>query len=174
MHRPSTAPFVFWLMVAACTLGGCTTAPVAANGVSFVVVRHAEKADDGTKDPPLSASGESRARALAASFADAPLRAAYATAYRRTQSTAMPAAQAHSLTVTTYDANRPASELAAQLRRDHRDGTVLVVGHSNTAPTIAAALCGCEVAPMGDAEFDRRLTIAIDARGIATLREERY
>lgn len=173
MRRLPAGPYALLLVVAACVLGGCTTVP-AANGVSFVVVRHAEKTDDGSKDPPLSASGESRARALAASFADASLRAVYATAYRRTQSTARPAAQAHSLMVTTYDANRAAGELAAQLRRHHRDGTVLVVAHSNTAPAIAAALCGCEVAPMGDAEFDRRLTIALDARGTATLREERY
>ena len=51
---------------------------------------------------------------------------------------------------------------------------MLVVGHSNTVPDIAAALCGCEVAPMDDAEFDRRITIAIDADGRSILREERY
>ncbi|QNP40118.1 phosphoglycerate mutase family protein [Lysobacter solisilvae (ex Woo and Kim 2020)] len=174
MLRTFIRPRLAGALLLATLLGGCATAPAATQRVSFVVVRHAEKADDGSKDPPLSAAGQARATALAASLRDAPLRAAYATGYRRTQATAAPAAQAHALAVTTYDASRPASEFAVQLRHDHRDGTVLVVGHSNTAPAIAAALCACEVAPMGDGEFDRRLTITIDARGAATLRDERY
>ena len=158
----------------AAMLAACATTPAHGGAVAFVVVRHAEKADDGSKDPPLSEAGQARARALADSLRGTALRAAYATGYRRTQSTAAPAAQAHGLAVATYDASRPAAEFAARLRRDHHDGTVLVVGHSNTAPAIAAALCSCEVAPMGDDEFDRRLTITFDASGHAALREERY
>ena len=161
-------------LLAAALLAACASRPTAPAFTTFVLVRHAEKADDGSKDPPLSAAGTARAQALAASLRDAPLRAAYATAYQRTQATAAPAARAHALEVTTYDANRPAGEFAAQLRRDHREGSVLVVGHSNTVPALAAALCACDVAPMGDAEFDRRLVITVDARGDATLREERY
>lgn len=174
MPHLSRRLFAASLLLVAAALGACATVSEGAQGVRFVVVRHAEKADDGSKDPPLSTAGETRARALAASFEQAPLRAAYATRYRRTQATAAPAAQAHSLGVATYDANRSAADIAAQLRRDHHDGTVLVVAHSNTAPAIAAALCGCDVAPMDDAEFDRLLTVAIDAQGKASLREERY
>ena len=173
MLRPFFRTFL-WVLALATTLVACSTTPASTGSVSFVVVRHAEKADDGSKDPPLSAAGEARARKLAASLEAAPLRAAYATGYRRTQGTAAPAAQAHRLKVATYDAARPAAEFATQLRREHRDGTVLVVGHSNTAPAIAAALCACDVAPMSDAEFDRRLTVTIDVDGHAVLREERY
>jgi broad specificity phosphatase PhoE len=143
-------------------------------GITFVLVRHAEKADDGSKDPPLSTAGAARALALATGLRDAPLRAAYATAYRRTQATAAPSASAHSLPVTTYEAKLAAGEFADKLRHDHVDGTVLVVGHSNTIPDIAAALCQCSVPPMGDGEFDRRITIRIDARGRAALQAERY
>lgn len=156
-------------------LGGCTALPEAAPaGATFIVVRHAEKANDGTRDPPLSAAGEARAESLAAALRDAPLRAAFATAYRRTQGTAAPAARAHALDVTTYDAATPADALAARLRAEHRSGTVLVVGHSNTAPEIAAALCGCAVAPMGDDEYGRRLVIRVDSRGQASLLVDRY
>jgi broad specificity phosphatase PhoE len=172
MLRTFVRPHLVSALLAA-LLAGCATPPATPTGVSFVVVRHAEKAGDG-KDPPLSTAGQARAIALADALRDAPLRAAYATAYQRTQATAAPAARAHALEVTTYDANRPAGEFAAQLRRDHREGSVLVVGHSNTVPALAAALCACDVAPMGDAEFDRRLVITVDARGDATLREERY
>lgn len=154
--------------------GGCATRTAATDRLEFVVVRHAEKADDGSRDPPLSAAGEVRARALAAALDHAPLHAAYATAYRRTQATAAPAARAHGVAVATYDASRAAADFVAQLRREHRDGTVLVVGHSNTVPAIAAALCDCQVTAMGDDEFDRLLTITIDADGHATLHEGRY
>lgn len=159
-------------------LGGCASTPTAdlpaaQASTTFVIVRHAEKADGGS-DPTLSPAGQARAQALATRLAGQPLRAAYATAYRRTQETAQPAAQVQGVPVSTYDAGMPAAALAAQLRRDHVGGQVLVVGHSNTAPQIAAALCGCDVAPMAETEFDRLITVHADADGKATLREERY
>ena len=158
-------------------LGGCASAPTADAGTAgtpatFVVVRHAEKAAGGS-DPSLSPAGQARAQSLAQRIGQ-PLRAAYATAYRRTQETAQPAAQAHGIAVTTYDANLPATDFAAQLRRDHAGDQVLVVAHSNTAPQIAAALCGCEVAPMADDEFDRLMTVTVARDGRATFREDRY
>ena len=146
-----------------------TPSAVEPAGANFVVVRHAEKSDDDPRDPSLSAAGQVRAQTLAASLADTPLTAAYATTYRRTQLTAAPAAQAHALAVVTYDAKQSPGDFAAQLRRSHRHGTVLVVGHSNTASEIAAALCACAVAPMADDEFDRLLTIHIDATGTAKI-----
>jgi len=97
--------------------------------------------------------------------------AAYATALRRAQQTAAPSAAAHGLAVTTYDAGTAATTLAERLRTAHARGTVLVVGHSNTVPAIAAALCGCTVAPMDDAQYGRRLTVHVDAAGRATLDE---
>lgn len=159
-------------------LSACASSPgpdhEPAPGVTFVVVRHAEKASDGGKDPGLTAAGTARAQALATRLSSAPVRAAYATGYRRTQLTATPSAQAHGLGVTTYDADQPADQLAARLRRDHADGHVLIVGHSNTAPQIAAALCGCTVAPMDDAEFDRLMTVRIGSDGEAVFSTERY
>lgn len=110
-----------------------------------------------------------RADALAASLASEPLKAAYATAFRRTQQTAAPAARAHALQVVTYDAKQPALQFATQLKQSHRTGTVLVVGHSNTVPDIAAALCTCDVPSMDDTEYDRRMTIRVAPAGVARL-----
>jgi broad specificity phosphatase PhoE len=120
---------------------------------TFVVVRHAEKAQDDPRDP--SPAGRARAERLAGMLADAPLAAVYATPFRRTRATAQPAARLHGLTVTTYDAAQPAAALAARLRASHARGTVLVVGHSNTAPALAAALCACVVEPMPKDEYGR-------------------
>ena len=101
------------------------------------------------------------------------MRAVYATEYRRTRQTGEPTARAHGLTMTRYDAKQAAAEFAATLRREHRDGTVLVVGHSNTAPAIAASLCACDVAPMPETEFDRRMVVRIDAQGQASFEQTR-
>ena len=129
-------------------LSACATRAQQPAEVTFIVVRHAEKVDDGSKDPPLSEAGLARAQAVAAALRDAPLRGVYATAYQRTQQTAAPAAHAHSLPVVTYDAKLAPTDFAAQLRREHTTGTVLVVGHSNTVPGIAAAVCECTVSSM--------------------------
>lgn len=152
-------------------LGGCATSVRSAPAASFVVVRHAEKADDGSRDPPLAASGATRAQRLAAALEAEPVAAVYATAYRRTQQTAAATADQHGVAVTTYDARQPAVEFAAQLRRRHATGTVLVVGHSNTAPQIAAALCGCDATPLGDSDYGRVYRIRIDPDGGGVLQE---
>lgn len=155
-------------------LGACV--PVIRDDIvstTFVVVRHAEKVDDGS-DPSLAPAGQARARALAHRLRGHLLGGAYATGYRRTQETAQPTARSHGMKVTPYDARMPVAEFAAQLRREHRSGTVLVVGHSNTAPEIAAALCACTVAPMGETEFDRLMTVTVEPDGRATYHEQRY
>ena len=160
--------------VLVCMLGACATRAQQPTAVTFIVVRHAEKVDDGSKDPPLSGAGLARAQALGEALRDASLRGVYATAYQRTQQTAAPAARAHSLPVVTYDARLAAADFAAQLRHEHATGTVLVVGHSNTVPDIAAALCECPVSAMEDTEYDRWIRIQVDGSGNATLQETRY
>jgi phosphohistidine phosphatase SixA len=157
----------------------CRTYPERPQIVTFVIVRHAEVAPDGTKDPALSEAGLARAHALAASLPQHAV-AAYATSYRRTQQTAQVAADtnhAWKVPVTTYDASLPAEEFARQLRIRHLAGVVVVVGHSNTVPAIASALCHCTVAPMREDEFDRRISVSIDTLihpGATTFDESRY
>jgi broad specificity phosphatase PhoE len=141
---------------------------------TFIIVRHAEKATDDKKDPSLSEAGLMRADRLAARLVDEPLVAAYATDYRRTRQTAAPAAEAHEIVVSVYDAQLPATTLVSQLRKAHTHGTVLVVGHSNTVPEIVAALSGTIVPQMADDEFDRLYRIDLKADGETTLFQDRY
>jgi broad specificity phosphatase PhoE len=145
-------------------IGACASVHVP-EGATFVVVRHAEKADDGSQDPALSEQGRVRAQALAQRLAPAPLVAAYATEFRRTQQTAQPAAALHHVALTIYAASMPAADLAAILRVRHASGTVLVVGHSNTVPQIVAALCGCTTAALGEGDFDALYTVHIGGDG---------
>lgn len=166
------------------SLAACTAVPVARSRphsdagapatsapATFVVVRHAEKVADGSRDPPLSAAGVAGARRLATALHAEPVIAVYATPYRRTRQTAGMTAADHGLAVTAYAANQPAGALATQLRGRHASGTVLVVGHSNTAPAIASALCGCAATPLDDDDYGRVYRIATGADGRAVLEE---
>ena len=160
-------------------VSACTTPPAKLDHeksvTTFVIVRHAEKATDDARDPSLSQAGHDRAQALARLLADAPVSATYATRYRRTQQTAAPTASAQRISVSTYEAALPALQFATQLRETHaHGGTVLVVGHSNTVPDIAAALSGQYTDAMPESEFDRLYRIRIDADGKASLVTERY
>ena len=141
------------------------TATTSATTTTFVLVRHGEKAASDPVDPPLAPAGVARAGRLVGLLEDEPLAAIYATGFRRTQDTAAPIARARSLAVSTYDARGPAEQFAERLRRDHRSGTVLVVGHSNTVPAIAAALCACTVAPMPESEYGRYFRLVAPADG---------
>lgn len=161
-------------LLSAFLLAACATqAPRDADPLEVVVVRHAEKLADGN-DPALSDAGRARAQRLAYLLRGSPLVAAYSTDTQRTRQTAKPSADGHGLAVTIYNARMPAGEFVAWLEQTHPHGTVLVVGHSNTAPAIAAALCRCNVSPMAETEFDRVMRVRLAADGSAELSVERY
>ena len=159
------------------TIAGCASNAAgirAPSGVTYTVVRHAEKTTDDPRDPSLSSAGQARADALAKRFSTTRLSAAYATEFKRTQQTALPAATASGIAITTYDASQPAADFVAQLRRAHARGNVLVVGHSNTVPDIVAALCACTVAPLDESRYGNVYEVSIDGAGNATLAESTY
>lgn len=147
------------LLVLLVLLAGCRSLPDPADGATFVLVRHGEKATDDPKDPLLTPAGEKRAERLAWSLRERPVVAVYATALRRAQATAAPVARDHGVPVTTYDAGESPIAVAARLLATHRAGTVVVVGHSNTIPALAAALCECTIRPIAESEYGRRITL---------------
>ena len=167
--------YLAWLL-AALLLAACSTPqPRAGTGeVAFVIVRHAEKAGGAGSDPALSDAGLERAAALARRLSGTSVAAVYTTDFRRTRDTVAPTAAAQGLAAIVYDAHAPADAVAARLKAAHREGTVLVAGHSNTVPDIVAALCGCDVAAMDESEFDRISIVRIDALGRARLETRRY
>lgn len=163
------APATLALLVAA-----CAGLPAPASPPAFVVVRHAEKLDDGTRDPALSADGRARARVIADRLRGKPLEGAWASQYLRTLQTAEPAARAHAVPVVRYDAGEAPRALAGRLRAARGGGTVLVVGHSNTVPGLVAALCACEVAPLEETQYDHWFELHPDAAGGLVLHEFRF
>jgi probable phosphoglycerate mutase len=140
--------------------------------VTYVIVRHAEKdTTAGASDPPLTAAGEARARALARVLADARVTRIYATPTRRAMRTGEPLARAIGDSVRVVDGT---AELMRRLRTHQAGDVVVVIGHSNTVPEIAKGLCGDSVPAFRDDEFDRMLVIVVPRSGGPILLALRY
>ncbi len=118
---------------------------------TFYLVRHAEKLDDGSKDPILTLAGQARAENLAKLLADAGITAVYATDYQRTQLTAKPLADYLGVDVASYDPS-DLTAFAEQLKSQGDDA--LIVGHSNTTPMLAYLLSGQPVINLDEADYD--------------------
>lgn len=110
---------------------------------TFILVRHAEKADDGTRNPPLNEDGKVRANDLASLLANQEITALYSTPFKRTEETLQPIAEARGLEIMTYDPFAK-DQWLVNLAKNHAGGTVVISGHSNTIPALANALLGSE------------------------------
>lgn len=157
------------VLVVALLLGSSAPASVAASQaasrphsqdstVIVYLVRHAEKADDGTNDPPLAVAGQIRVWILRALLADADLTHVHTTDTKRTRETAAPVAEAAGLEAMLYDPRQP-DDVAAEISAT--PGRHLVVGHSNTTPQLTAALGGDPSGPIQELEYDRLYIVTI-------------
>lgn len=112
------------------------TEPAKPSGPLLIyAVRHAEKAKDGTHDPPLTQAGKARANELARVLADVKLDGLYSTNTIRTRTTGAFVAAHKTLEITPYAPGRLAPALKTKLGQ-----TILVVGHSNTVPILLRGL----------------------------------
>jgi broad specificity phosphatase PhoE len=132
---------------------------------TMIFVRHAEKALIPVGDPGLSPEGQVRAAELARQLVDADvvagIDAIYSTPYRRTIETAQPIADALGLVINQYDPDDNEAVLA-KILRNHKGKIILVVGHSNTLPTLIADLgASKKVPPIAELEYDNIYLISI-------------
>lgn len=147
--------------------------------VTVVVVRHAEKADDGTEDPDLSEAGRARSLALAEALAGTPVAAIYTTQLQRAVATAQPLAAQAGVTVsirpiTAGEAEAHTDRLVEEILANHNGETVVVVGHSNTVPLIVVALSGLDTAVMTECEYDHFYLVSATGPGQGTVIHARY
>jgi broad specificity phosphatase PhoE len=156
----------FILALTLAVLGAAHSALAQAATV-VLVVRHAERAP-GSGDPPISDAGRERATALAEIGKLTGVSAIVTTELQRTRQTAAPLAEALKITPvvvpTQRDLAKHAGEIAAAVRQQ-AGKTVLVVGHSNTVPAIVAALGGPKLPDLCEPEYDRLITLILDAGG---------
>ncbi len=111
---------------------------------TIILVRHAEKADDGTDDPPLTTAGEARAQHLSFMLQQSGIKAIYSTPFKRNQATAAPLASRLGLPVEIYDPDRNVVDFLDEARLKNAGQKILIVGHSNTVPAMLNALSGSD------------------------------
>jgi 2,3-bisphosphoglycerate-dependent phosphoglycerate mutase len=145
-----------------------TTGDGAAQTDATVVylVRHAEREEDGTRDPPLSEAGLARADLLAEMLRDARITRIHTTDYKRTRSTGAPTAHEAGLEMAVYDPS-DLDAFAAELRG--MPGRHLVLGHSNTTPDLVEALGGDATSPIEEMEYDRLYIVTLTPGGAMTV-----
>lgn len=160
------------LCMAAATFIACSqdTAPLS----TVILVRHAEKADDGD-DPDLTEAGRARAKALAYTLGELEIKAVYATQYMRTQETARPLAESIGLDVTVIEAASDyASEMSSLILTEHTGEIVVVVSHSNTVPAIIDALGAGPAPAIAENEYDDLFVVTIAPDGRSNMLSLRY
>jgi len=141
---------------------------------TIILVRHAEKAQDGTSDPPLTSRGKTRAQELAYILKYIPLEAVYSTPYKRTQQTALPTAEAHSLQVNSYSSGEEESFLK-KILSTYAGGNVLIIGHSNTVPVLANYLAGStHFSPLDDFTYDNIFIASVPQKGLTVITRLRF
>lgn len=130
-------------------LSACASGPIPTTDPAIFLVRHAEKQKG--SDPALTDAGAARADRIAAQLEKAGIEKIYSTDYTRTRDTAAPLAEKLGLEIILYDP-RDLPGFADHLNSENL--TVLVVGHSNTTPSLVTLLGG-EATPIPESEYDR-------------------
>jgi hypothetical protein len=143
------------------------TATFAQESGKVFVVRHAEKQSD-AEDTALSQKGRARAECLAQTLRDAHISTVLVSKYIRTQQTAAPVVRDSHARETTFDA-KAYDQLVAAAKDSAKSGNVLVVGHSNTIPTLMTSF-GAPAVTIPDTSYDLLFILdAGDPKNLLTL-----
>ncbi len=158
----------------AVALAACTSEAQTAPTV-VIIVRHADKAAEPANDPPLTETGQARAKALAELLKDAKVAAVMHTPTTRTRETARPVAEQFGLTMEVLPLGPAAihANAVAEAVRRHAGKTVVVVGHSNTVMPYIAALGGPTRPNLCDHQYDGIYTLVISGSDVRLV-EGRY
>jgi broad specificity phosphatase PhoE len=131
---------------------------------TFILVRHAEKVNDGSPDPELLPEGEARSRRLAEMLKQTSVNAIYSTKFNRTRKTVTPLAEAKGISIQVYESLKMADLEAIAVK--YKGGTVVIAGHSNTTPAFANLLTGKdEFKPFTDEAYDNVIIVSVIAVG---------
>jgi broad specificity phosphatase PhoE len=159
-YRHSTVVF---LLLFAASLSAQATATI-------ILVRHAEKTAP-TGDVSISTIGQARAKKLTRVLNDANIRSIFVTEFKRTKETAAPSAEKFHVEQKIIASN-DIDALVADLHNTPIGSTALVVGHSNTLPTIIERL-GAGIVKIEDNEYDHLFVVSL-TNGRASLLVLRY
>ncbi len=172
MHK--TLPFILiFLCVLAATAEIAAVPQEHAQPTTVILVRHAEKADDGTNDPHLTLEGARRAEELSYLLGHVQLTAVYSTPFHRTRETAEPSARRQGKKIRLYQPNEQG--FLERMLKEHPGGNILIVGHSNTVPVMANVLTGSEDFPwLHDSVYDNLFIVSAVELGKAKVTRIRF
>ena len=135
------------------------------------LVRHAEK-ELNQENPPLTAEGEERASSLSKRLKEANVQYIHSSNFRRTISTAQPTADRLGLSIELYN-HKDLEGLKKKILG--LGGTHLVVGHSNSTPSMVELLGGDPGSPINEhSEYDRLYHIEIQNDSLVESKLVRY
>lgn len=141
--------------------------------LTIILLRHAEKAAPTASmeknNPELSAAGKERAEKLIETLRKYQPNQIYSSAYQRTRATVLPLAEnldpRYRIQIQLYD-HGELEELAARLLKN-QSGTLVVVGHNTTTPTLANLLIKQEKYKyLDESEYDKIFIIKIKGNKI--------
>jgi len=126
---------------------------------TVILVRHAEKEAEPKDDPPLSAVGRERVRALWDAVRESGVSLIYSTPKRRNLETAQPIADSLRVGVIQVPIEGGkidvyARDVAQRVKKDGGGRVSLVVGHSNTLGPVITALGGPAIEEIADPRYD--------------------
>jgi phosphohistidine phosphatase SixA len=154
--------FIFSMIIASCFFSSCSDRD--AQLTTFILLRHAEKGNDGTEDPDLTPEGIARASRLSQFLSDAQIDGIYATNYKRTRNTVTPLAASKSLQVASYEAFKD-NEIERILQA-HQGETIVMCGHSDNIPWTANLLLGKETfKEFNQSEYSIILIVTVSEKG---------
>lgn len=157
-----------FLLLTVLIIGTASLSQAQSDLTTFILIRHAEKADDGTRDPGLTAEGTARAERLEALLKNTDVSAIYSTGYKRTRSTVAPLATSLGMEIKEYDPRGKA--FIDEIMRDFKGGTVVVSGHSNTTPFVANLLLGEQkFQQLDESEYSKIFVVTISEIGKGTV-----
>lgn len=102
----------------------------------IILVRHAEKTNDGTTNPSLSEVGLNRAKRLSELLSEVKIDEAYSTPYKRTTETLTPLCESKNIKITSYD-TKDTQFVEKKIKNGE---TIIIAGHSNTIPYLVNKL----------------------------------
>ncbi|GGD58502.1 SixA phosphatase family protein [Lacimicrobium alkaliphilum] len=140
--------------------------PLWAAEYDLYLLRHAQKQDDGSKNPLLTDNGRQQAQRLARLLQHADIHRIYSTDYRRTRETVSALSQRIDVKVVHYDPSR-LDEFAVNLKQ--RGETAVIVGHSNTTPQLIEILGG-QADAMDESDYGDLYQLQMHQNNVRTVR----
>jgi len=154
-----------------CSCLSTASATIEDHSFTLYLIRHAEKKQDGSRDPELTEIGIQRSEKLAVWFSKKNIKDVWSSDYKRTRDTAKPILTELNVELNLYDPGNLPLLSEKLMSRQH---AAVVVGHSNTTPDLARLLCDCVIEDMDESEHSRLIVIKVngDETQVQILRQQ--